>query len=108
MTTTAARRPVSPPTLSARAALIGLAILLGGGAACSSGSSPGSPGTAGTNGNPGSAGAAPAGGGGSAACSTGAVGCACYANNTCNGGLTCLSQLCVSNPAGMGGTTGAA
>src|SRR5690606_38875582 len=28
-------------------------------------------------------------------CSDGAEGCACYANKTCNEGLSCLSNLCV-------------
>ena len=40
-----------------------------------------------------------------ATCQTGAEGCGCYGNNTCNAGLTCASQLCV-NLNGTGGTGG--
>ena len=41
---------------------------------------------------------------------TGNEGCACYGNGTCNGSLSCLSQLCVSltGTGGRGGTTGTA
>ena len=41
-------------------------------------------------------------------CPTGSETCSCYANNTCNGGLICLSNLCVrpltGGAAGAGGT----
>jgi hypothetical protein len=46
----------------------------------------------------------------SATCTTGAEGCACFANDTCFTGLTCASHLCVdiggSGGAGRGGGTG--
>jgi hypothetical protein len=34
--------------------------------------------------------------GGSAACPAGSEGCACYANNTCDVGFTCVSQRCLA------------
>lgn len=37
-----------------------------------------------------------------AGCQTGSLGCFCYANETCNEGLDCLSQLGVCAPAGVG------
>ena len=40
-------------------------------------------------------------------CQTGSEGCACYGNDSCNPGLSCLSHFCV-NPTGGGGTTGTA
>jgi hypothetical protein len=40
-----------------------------------------------------------------ASCAMGSEGCGCYGNDTCNGGLKCLSHLCVS--LGVGGDTGA-
>jgi len=55
------------------------------------------------------------GAGGAGACSRGNEGCDCYPNGTCNGSLTCLSNLCVSltgtagtggSAAGSAGTTG--
>ena len=43
-------------------------------------------------------------------CPAGAETCACYGNGTCNGGLLCLSNLCVrpltGGAAGAGGTSG--
>jgi hypothetical protein len=45
--------------------------------------------------------------GGSEPC-TGALGCACYPNSTCNQGLTCEANMCVASggQAGAGGTGG--
>jgi hypothetical protein len=39
------------------------------------------------------------------ACAVGVEGCACFSNGTCNGALTCASDLCV-NLGGSGGTAG--
>jgi hypothetical protein len=46
------------------------------------------------------------GAGGSSACSPGNVRCPCYANNTCNGTLTCISQICVEMPLTGGFSSG--
>jgi hypothetical protein len=46
-------------------------------------------------------------GGGSQSGCTGAERCSCYPNNTCNAGLTCLSDVCVDSPTGAGGAAGA-
>jgi len=79
------------------------------GATGSGGSTAGTAGTTGTGGSgtggsaAGTAGAT--GTGGSSQCTTGSEGCACYANDTCNGTLKCLSHLCVSLT-GTAGTTG--
>jgi hypothetical protein len=85
--------------------VIGLVALLGIG--CGSVSTTGSPGSGGsgaTGGNGGTTGT-----GGSSGCTTGNEGCACFANNTCNGSLMCLSHLCVNaggaGSNGSGGTT---
>jgi hypothetical protein len=45
--------------------------------------------------------------GGSKSCAQGTEQCACYGNATCNPGLSCLSNTCVS-AGGAGGTSGAA
>ena len=45
------------------------------------------------------------GAGGSSACANGNVRCPCYANNTCNANLSCISQICVEMPP-PGGSTG--
>ncbi len=39
-------------------------------------------------------------------CTTGTEGCACYGNQTCNPGLSCLSSLCVNPASGNGGVGG--
>ncbi len=39
-------------------------------------------------------------------CNQGDEGCACYPNNTCNGSLSCLSNLCVDAGGGSGGQSG--
>jgi len=41
--------------------------------------------------------------GGGSGCTTGNERCACYANGTCNAGLTCASQICVALGGGTGG-----
>jgi len=83
----------------------------GGGAGGSAGGSAGSSGgaTGGTGGAGGSgtgaagAGGAAAGTGGAGGKPDGTEGGACYANSTCNTGLTCLSHLCVMAPKSGGG-----
>src|SRR6185369_4245217 len=42
--------------------------------------------------------------GGASGCTTGNERCACYANGTCNAGLTCASQICVALGGGTGGS----
>jgi hypothetical protein len=74
-----------------------------------SGGNPGTGGVfSGTGGNPGGTGGTFSGtGGGNAGtggCTTGTERCDCYANDTCNSGLTCLSHLCVTTGAGTGGS----
>ncbi|RYZ07373.1 MAG: formylglycine-generating enzyme family protein [Myxococcales bacterium] len=41
-------------------------------------------------------------------CATGAEGCACYANDTCDAALECLSALCVRDPTPAGGAAAGA
>ena len=44
---------------------------------------------------------------GETSCRTGSEGCLCYRNDTCDGDLECLSDLCVdAGPVGSGGTAG--
>jgi hypothetical protein len=73
-------------------------------------------GGAGNGGTPGTGGAISVGGGGTIAASggmttvstacPGAERCDCYPNQTCNGSLVCLSNLCVAGTGGTGGTAG--
>ena len=76
--------------------MIRTAIVLGLGAlvlsACGGGSSPQTTSNAGAS--------------GAVACSSGDEGCPCYANSTCNGSLSCFSNVCVNaSGAGSGGSS---
>jgi hypothetical protein len=107
------------PNNSCNAGLVcasGRCVSLGGGSGGTtvspgSGGTTVSPGSGGTTVNPGSGGSVTSGSGGSVGtgtggarpCTTGDEGCGCYPNNTCNGTLTCASQLCVNVGGGSGG-----